>query len=388
MVRRDRRWRSGRRGLSAAAAIGVAVIAIAPAIGPQVRAEPTSELSRARDLYRAAEAAMQEGRFDDATRGYGAAYDLSKDPALLFKIGRAHERAGKCEIALAYYARYLREGKPEERFAAATRQRIAACTPVRDSPSGPATPPGPVAAPGPGAAPTPGSAAPPTPGPAAPPTPGSAAAPTPGSAAAPTPGSAAAPTPGSAAAPTPGSAAPPPPGPAAAPTPGSAAAPIPGPAAAPIPGPAAAPTTPSIRDAAARGEPPVAPPRSPAARLIPSHRAQAAWILAGTGIALATLGGVLAYAANSSENDIRDLYVGFAGQPASFDPATRQRYAELIDEGHRFEHLSWTAFGFAGATAIGAVVLFALSGEHDGNAPGARVSPVLSNRGAGVAVRF
>ena len=70
---------------------------------------------------------MKDARFADAIRDYGAAYELSKDPALCFKIGRANERAGNCEVALIYYARYLREGKPSPPFVAATEDRIAAC---------------------------------------------------------------------------------------------------------------------------------------------------------------------------------------------------------------------------------------------------------------------
>src|SRR6185369_14145213 len=46
---------------------------------------------------------------------------------LFYKIGRANERAGKCDAALLYYARYLREGNPSEAFAATTRERITAC---------------------------------------------------------------------------------------------------------------------------------------------------------------------------------------------------------------------------------------------------------------------
>ncbi|HEU4732184.1 MAG TPA: hypothetical protein VFT22_30020, partial [Kofleriaceae bacterium] len=102
---------------------------------PLGHAQPQTDvaLDRAKDLYRSAEAAMKEGRFEDALRDYGAAYDLSKDPALFFKIGHANELAGRCEVALSYYARYLREGKPTEAFVALTEQRIAACGGQRGS---------------------------------------------------------------------------------------------------------------------------------------------------------------------------------------------------------------------------------------------------------------
>ncbi|MEO7731411.1 MAG: hypothetical protein ABIY55_10590, partial [Kofleriaceae bacterium] len=104
-----------------------AAVLAATVVHPVTRAQPAPELARARDLYTVAEAAMKDGRFDDAARDYGAAFELSKDPALFFKIGRAQERGGKCDVALVYYARYLHDGHPTEQFAAATRERITAC---------------------------------------------------------------------------------------------------------------------------------------------------------------------------------------------------------------------------------------------------------------------
>src|SRR5882724_9912423 len=94
MARRDVRPR-GRR---AAVTGGVALVAwlagsIASPVGyAQPAPVPAADLSRARDLYRSAEAAMKDGRFDDAVRDYGVAYMLSKDPALLFKIAHANEK--------------------------------------------------------------------------------------------------------------------------------------------------------------------------------------------------------------------------------------------------------------------------------------------------------
>src|SRR5687768_10220988 len=98
------------RALGAAVVVAAAVLAGAVA-SPIGRAQPvpdrSPDLERARELYRNAETAMKESRFDDAARDYAAAYEVSKDPALLFKIGRANEAAGRCDVALSYYARYL-----------------------------------------------------------------------------------------------------------------------------------------------------------------------------------------------------------------------------------------------------------------------------------------
>jgi hypothetical protein len=109
-------------------------------------------------------------------------------------------------------------------------------------------------------------------------------------------------------------------------------------------------------------------------------------VLTGGAIALASLGGILAYAANSAENDVRDLYIGFAGQTPAFDARTRRSYDDLVAQGRRYQHLSWAAFGVAGAAAIGAAVMFATgrrpAAEH------ARITPVVTPSTAGVSVRF
>lgn len=116
-------------------------------------AQPTPEpdFSKAGELYKAASEAMTAGRFDDASRDFLAAYEITKDPVLFFKIGSAFESAGKCSDALVYYERYLDEAKPEEKFALLTKQRIDTCKGVKPAePAGPSdappdTPAGPTA---------------------------------------------------------------------------------------------------------------------------------------------------------------------------------------------------------------------------------------------------
>lgn len=135
--------------------------------------------------------------------------------------------------------------------------------------------------------------------------------------------------------------------------------------------------------------PPVAPaaPAPTAAPLAPTGlgRNRIAWLLVSGSIAFATLGGVLAYSASSSEKDIEDLYVGFGGYPPVWNERTRQTYDDLVAEGHRYQVLSWTAFGLAGATAITAGILFWRN--RDEAAP-TRVAPIVTPRGAGVSVTF
>jgi len=360
MARRNPPPRPPRVVRLGAVAVAVALGAtLAGAIAPPIsRAEPAPDLERARELYRSAETAMQDGRYDDAARDYGAAYELSADPALFYKIGRANERAGKCDVALVYYARYLRDGKPTEQFTALTRERIAACG---GDHTGSASP-GAGAAGSAGATSTTDSAAAgAAPGPTSPTQGGSAPATT-GAAA---PGAA---TTGA----TPADAAT-----SGATTPGAATT-----GAAANAGGAAAPE-------GSTGTGPVAASGSGAAALIPPTREKIAWLVGGSAIAFATLGGVLAYAASSSENDVRDLYAGFAGQTPPFDAQTRKRYDDLVDEGRRYQHLSWAAFGLAGAAAVGVAVLFTI-GRGDEPAPprAPAVTPVVGTHGAGVSVRF
>jgi hypothetical protein len=330
MLRRAPRPR-GSRALGAGTVIAATLLAASlvhpvshaqPAQSAQP-AQPVPDLRRARDLYQSAEAAMKDGRFEDATRDYSAAYESSKDPALLWKIGHANEKAGKCDVALLYYGRYLRDGHPSEKFITMTQERIVACggtTPAEPSPG----------AGSPSAAPTSTDSGS-----------GSGSAAGAGSDAS----SAVGGTVGGTAGSTPGS------------TIGGAEAPA----------------------GTSSG--------SAALALTPNGSQKAAWLLTGGTIALITLGGVLAYAANSSENDVRDLYVGFAGQPATFDTRTRQRYDDLVDEGHRYQHLSWASFGLAGATAAGAAVLFLL-GHRDEAPQHARITPVVTTSSAGLAVTF
>jgi len=266
------------------------------------RAQPQApDLAHAKELYDAANLAMNESRFEDAAGSFGAAYDITHDPILFFKIGVANEKAGHCDIALIYFGRYLKEAKPNEKYQAMAQEHITACHgDARNLPSGP-----PTQVPGPDVAPPAGS--------------GSAAAAGSGSAAVPAEvGSDA------------GSAVPLPP----------------------------------------------APPPAPA------HGNDAAWLMVGGGLAFATLGAVLAYAASSSEQDLKDLYVGLDGNPPVYDATLAKRYQSLVDEGNRYEHLSWGAFGIAGGFAVGATILF-LRDRHE-----SRIEPVVGTHSAGVSVHF
>ena len=91
------------------------------------RAQPAPDFTRAKELYLAAEQAMTDGRFPDAIRDYGATFEITHDPVLFYKIGSAHEKAGKCDVALIYYGRYIKEARPTDRYVELTKARVRAC---------------------------------------------------------------------------------------------------------------------------------------------------------------------------------------------------------------------------------------------------------------------
>jgi tetratricopeptide (TPR) repeat protein len=135
------------------------VLALAVTVGTaaaQPAGDTKPDFAKAAALYKAAEAAMAAGSYGDAARDYAEAYDITKDPVLFFKIGGAHDKAGRCDVALTYYRRYLSEGTPAADFKKLTEERVVACEalvakpvpepgpspePARDPDGDPAKPP-------------------------------------------------------------------------------------------------------------------------------------------------------------------------------------------------------------------------------------------------------
>jgi hypothetical protein len=114
--------------------------------------------------------------------------------------------------------------------------------------------------------------------------------------------------------------------------------------------------------------------------LPPTRREDAAWLLVGGALTFVTTAVVLAYAAESTETDIEDLYVSLNGQ--GFDEKTQERYDDLVKQGNRYQYLSWISFGVAGGMAIGATVLFWKHHKEPA------VTPMVTPNSAGVSVRF
>ena len=102
-------------------ALFVVTAALAPA---DARAEPptaspdqpiTNPFVVPPDVSESPEVALAEGRFDDARRGYIAAYEAEPDPWYLYAAGLAAERAGDCASAGYAFGKYLRTNPPADR---------------------------------------------------------------------------------------------------------------------------------------------------------------------------------------------------------------------------------------------------------------------------------
>jgi hypothetical protein len=100
--------------------------------------------------------------------------------------------------------------------------------------------------------------------------------------------------------------------------------------------------------------------------------------MVGGAVGCLVVGAALQYSASSSQQDVKDLYLGDNGHVPVYDPAIATKYRQLIDEGNRDTDLAWVAFGAAAAFTAAATVWF----MHD-----ARVTPVVTPREAGVALQ-
>jgi hypothetical protein len=110
-----------------------------------------------------------------------------------------------------------------------------------------------------------------------------------------------------------------------------------------------------------------------------------AWLLIGGALTFATAGTVLAYSTSSTEQDIKDLYQSTTGYPPHFDAATQRRYDDLVDEGNRYQTLSYVAFGLAAGCAAGAAFYFWRASREE---PQPAITPVVTPTSAGVRLTF
>lgn len=108
-------------------ALGVAVGLALALAWPDHASAQQPDFKAAAEHYKAADALMAQGNYSGAALEYAIAYDITKDPILFFKIGTANEKAGKCNVALTYFQRYLKEGNPSDEYRRVTEEKIAGC---------------------------------------------------------------------------------------------------------------------------------------------------------------------------------------------------------------------------------------------------------------------
>jgi hypothetical protein len=95
---------------------------------PRVARADGPDYEEAKVHYANAEKAMTDGKYEVAAEEYGVAYDITKDAVLFLKIGNAELKAGKCDAAVVYFERYLKEGNPSsDEVKAATQEKIDGC---------------------------------------------------------------------------------------------------------------------------------------------------------------------------------------------------------------------------------------------------------------------
>lgn len=116
------------RGLQTSAVVLIVAGALtAPAAGQPAappRKSPTpQELDRAREYFKAAEAAKRRHEYKDAADSYLAAYALFPDPEFYFDVAEVYRLGGDEAGALTYYRKYL-DLEPAGRGSATARAAI------------------------------------------------------------------------------------------------------------------------------------------------------------------------------------------------------------------------------------------------------------------------
>jgi tetratricopeptide (TPR) repeat protein len=93
---------SRRACLIALCGLAMVVAQVRPAAAAEDRAARA-----ARAHFQRAEKAFSMGKFDDALKGYEAAYEAKALPGLLFNIAQCHRNLANPERAIFFYQRYL-----------------------------------------------------------------------------------------------------------------------------------------------------------------------------------------------------------------------------------------------------------------------------------------
>ena len=92
-------------------------------------ADPADSRAKAASSFKQGQAYFQRGDYDRAIAEYKVAFELSKEPSLVFNIALCHNRANRPEQALESYRKYL-ELAPNGDVSDEAREEVARLTPV------------------------------------------------------------------------------------------------------------------------------------------------------------------------------------------------------------------------------------------------------------------
>jgi hypothetical protein len=298
--------------------------------------------------FGAAQAAFGQQHFHTSAAEFQLAYDITKDPVLLYNIGEAWQKAGDGHKAVASYKAYLK-AQPTAQDRADVQKRIHSIEAKKFKlPDLSAPGDGPQMAQAPPATPPAAKETTLTPnfdGPASSPEP------------------------------IPAEKLPPPPEKPAETAPPPAAV-----AEKAAPPPAAAP-------APAATEKPPGPSGGILEDQPVSRMRVAAWIGVAATVAVLTAGAIFGLSAQARADEIsrRFTFVDANGQPNTFDASAQKDYNDLKHDGHLYNDLSIGFFSAAGALAVTTVVLFVVDWKR-GSAPkhAVRIEPTIGKDRAAV----
>jgi hypothetical protein len=318
--------------------------------GSTVRAQ---DFSAAAAHFGAAQQAFGKQHFHTAAAEFQMAYDITKDPVLLYNIGEAWQKAGDGKKAVASYKAYLK-AQPNAQDRADVQKRIKTIEAAKFNIPDQSAPGDSGVAPTAGSAPKSDSDVPGT----APPPPPASGPPAP------------APSPAELVPPTP-------------PPPGANQNPGPAPPPSPVPDD-------QRKSGPAGGSGPEKPP-GPSGGLLEdqpvSKMRVAAWIGVAATVATLTAGAIFGLSAQARADDIsrRFSFVDTNGQPHAFDAAAQKDYQSLKDDGELYNDLAISFFSISGALAVTTTVLFIVDAKRPATKQAFHIVPSLSPNHAGLA---
>lgn len=111
------------------AALLLTALALVALRAAPVAADSADPREKAAASFKQGQAYFQRGDYDRAITEYQAAFDLSKEPSLVFNIALCHNRAKRPEQALSAYRKYL-ELAPSGDVADEARDEVARLVPI------------------------------------------------------------------------------------------------------------------------------------------------------------------------------------------------------------------------------------------------------------------